>query len=117
MAATRHCRDHASHHAPRTAGVALLNPVLSGRPIHGSVGSQRREGTARTPVVHAGFCLSTPYLSGPRSTYMVAVPIAARRKTDYVGCEGFMYVVAVHRVGNSHRLCGRVGQCEAGGLG
>ena len=56
--------------------------------------------------MHAGFCLCTPYLPGPRSTYIVAVPIAARRKTDYVGCEAFMYVVAVHRVGNSHRLCG-----------
>ena len=37
--------------------------------------------------MHAGFCLCTPYLSGPRSTYSVAVPIAARRKTVYVGCE------------------------------
>ena len=67
--------------------------------------------------MHAGFCLCTPYLSGPRSTYIVAVPIAARRKTVYVGCEGFMYVVAVHRVGNSHRLWwGRVGQYKAGGM-
>ena len=45
--------------------------------------------TARTPVVQRGFCLCTPYLSGPRSTYIVAVPIAARHKAVYVGCEVF----------------------------
>ena len=41
--------------------------------------------------MHAGFCLCTPYLPGPRSTDIVAMPIAARRKTDYVGCEAFTW--------------------------
>ena len=59
--------------------------------------------------MHAGFCLCTPYLPGPRSTYDVAAPIAAGRKTVYRGVRGD-YVVAVRRVGNSHRLCRRMGQ-------
>ena len=77
----------ASHHAPRTAGVAPNSTGLI-RPPHTR---KRRlandEGAARTPVVHPGFCLCTPYLLGPRSTYDVAAPIAARHKTVYVGCE------------------------------
>ena len=67
--------------------------------------------TARTPVVQRGFCLCTPYLSGPRSTYIVAVPIAARHKAVYVGCEAATWW---RSTASAAATDSAAGQCECG---